>query len=433
LRFQFFKSMRSSMLKWLVLAAALLIGLIVIVQMYWLSKVYSFEQKQFNTNVVKSLRGVFEDLEMNDDPSLSLQQLIHNPANDYYMFKADTLPEQDSLTHYIRKEFGDFDVLTDVKLGAYSLKEKKFIYEEYIPTVASGFNITPAIGLPVFSKEYDHILLYFPHRYQYILGQMNFWIISSVALFLALIGLAISLFYFYRQKFLAEVQKDFVNNFTHEFKTPLAVIKIASDTLARDDIGQNPDRLKRYTAIIQNQTSHLQNQVEKLLKSASAENKKFPIDKEAIQPAKLIEQALNKLQPLIEQKKARIELKVENYDTNIQADEGHLELAIINILENALKYSSSPHIVVETGKEESDYFISIKDNGIGMEKKYLKNIFKKFYRIPTGNVHDVKGFGLGLNFVKRIMDGHGGKIRVNSLPGIGTEFRLLLPFQANYK
>jgi two-component system, OmpR family, phosphate regulon sensor histidine kinase PhoR len=124
---------------------------------------------------------------------------------------------------------------------------------------------------------------------------------------------------------------------------------------------------------------------------------------------------------------------VENYDTNIHADEGHLELAIINILENALKYSSTPHIVVETGKEESDYFISIKDNGIGMEKKYLKNIFKKFYRIPTGDVHDVKGFGLGLNFVKRIMDGHGGKIRVNSLPGIGTEFRLLLPFQTNYK
>ncbi len=433
MRFQFFKSMRSSMLKWLVLAAALLIGLIVIVQMYWLTKVYSFEQKQFNTNVVKSLRGVFEDLEMNDDPSLSLQQLIHNPANDYYMFKADTLPEQDSLTHYIRKEFGDFDVLTDVKLGAYSLKENKYIYEEYIPTVASGFNITQAIGLPVFAKEYDHILLYFPHRYQYILGQMNFWIISSVALFLALIGLAISLFYFYRQKFLAEVQKDFVNNFTHEFKTPLAVIKIASDTLAQDDISQKPDRLKRYTGIIQNQTSHLQNQVEKLLKSASAENKKFPIDKEAIQPAKLIEQALNKLQPLIEQKKALIELKVENYDTNIHADEGHLELAIINILENALKYSSSPHIVVETGKEESDYFISIKDNGIGMEKKYLKNIFKKFYRIPTGNVHDVKGFGLGLNFVKRIMDGHGGKIRVHSLPGIGTEFRLLLPSQANYK
>jgi two-component system phosphate regulon sensor histidine kinase PhoR len=416
------------MLKWLVLSATVLIGLIVIVQLYWLTKVYSFEQKQFNTNVVKSLRGVFEDLEMNDNPSLSLQQLIHNPADDYYMFKADTIPEQDSLTYYIRREFGDFDVLTDVKLGAYSSSLKKYVYEDYIPTAASGFHITPALGLPVYSQDYDHILLYFPHRSQYILSEMNFWIISSVALFLALIGLAISLFYFYRQKFLAEVQKDFVNNFTHEFKTPLAVIRIASDVLAQNDISQKPERLIRYASIIQNQTTHLQNQVEKLLKSASAENKKFPIDKETVQPAKLIEQALNKLQPLIEQKQAYVELKVENYETNIHADEGHLELAIINILENALKYSTTPHIIVETGKEESDYFISVKDNGIGIEKKYLKNIFKKFYRVPTGNVHDVKGFGLGLNFVKRIIDGHDGKIRVHSLPGIGTEFRLLIPF-----
>jgi two-component system phosphate regulon sensor histidine kinase PhoR len=420
--------MRSSMLKWLVLSATVVIGLIVIVQLYWLTKVYSFEQKQFSNNVVKSIRAVFEDLEMNDNPSQTLQQLIHNPADDYYMFKADTIPEQDSLTHYIRKEFSDFDVLTDVKLGAYSSGLKKYVYEDYIPTAASGFNITTAMGLPVFSQDYDHILLFFPHRSQYILGEMNFWIISSVALFLALIGLAISLFYFYRQKFLAEVQKDFVNNFTHEFKTPLAVIRIASDVLAQNNITEKPDRLKRYSSIIQNQTTHLQNQVEKLLKSASAENKKFPIDKETVKPARLIEQALNKLQPLIEQKQARIDLKVDNYETNIHADEGHLELAIINILENALKYSVSPHIIVETGKEESDYFISVKDNGIGIEKKYIKDIFKKFYRVPTGNVHDVKGFGLGLNFVKRIIDGHDGRIRVNSLPGIGTEFRLLIPF-----
>jgi two-component system phosphate regulon sensor histidine kinase PhoR len=416
------------MLKWLVLSATVLIGLIVIVQLYWLTKVYSFEQKQFNNNVVKSLRAVFEDLEMNDNPNQSLQQLIHNPADDYYMFKADTIPEQDSLTYYIRKEFSDFDVLTDVKLGAFSSSSKKYVYEDYIPTAASGFHVTPALGLPVYSHDYDHILLYFPHRSQYILGEMNFWIISSVALFLALIGLAISLFYFYRQKFLAEVQKDFVNNFTHEFKTPLAVIRIASDVLTQNDITERPDRLKRYSSIIQNQTTHLQNQVEKLLKSASAENKKFPIDKENVKPARLIEQALNKLQPLIEQKQARVDLKVDNYETNIHADEGHLELAIINILENALKYSNSPHIIVETGTEESDYFISVKDNGIGIEKKYIKDIFKKFYRVPTGNVHDVKGFGLGLNFVKRIVDGHDGRIKVKSLPGIGTEFRLLLPF-----
>jgi len=420
--------MRSSILKWLVLFATLLITLIVIVQLYWLIKVYSFEQKQFNNNVVKSIRAVFEDLQMNDNPALNLQQLINNPQTDYFVFKADTIPQKDSLTHYLQREFTDFDVLTDVKLGAYSNKEKKYVYQEYVPTPASRYNIQAVNDLPAYAYDYDHILLYFPHRSKYILGEMNFWIISSVVLFLALLGLAVSLFYFYRQKFLAEIQKDFVNNFTHEFKTPLAVMKIAADVLAQPNIIHQPDRLTRYSAIIKNQTEHLQSQVERLLKASAIENRKLPIAKEMIDANQLIEQALNKVQPLVEQKKAKVELKSEEVQTRIQADEVHLELALVNLLENALKYSDNPHIVVETGKNETEFFISVKDNGVGIEKKYLKNIFKKFYRVPTGNVHNVKGFGMGLNFVKRIIDAHDGKIKVYSLPGIGTEFRLLIPF-----
>ena len=420
--------MRSSILKWLVLFATLLITLIVIVQLYWLIKVYSFEQKQFNNNVVKSIRAVFEDLEMNDNPALNLQHLIVNPQTDYFLFKADTIPQKDSLTFYLQREFTDFDVLTDVKLGAYSNKERKYIYQEYVPTPASRYNVQAVNDLPVYSRDFDHILLYFPHRSKYILGEMNFWIISSIVLFLSLLGLAVSLFYFYRQKFLAEIQKDFVNNFTHEFKTPLAVMKIAADVLAQQNIIHQPDRLTRYSAIIKNQTEHLQSQVERLLKASAIENRKLPIEKETIDANQLIEQALNKVQPLVEQKNARVELKSESQRTEIQADEVHLELALVNLLENALKYSDNPHIVVETGKNETEFFISVKDNGVGIEKKYLKNIFKKFYRVPTGNVHNVKGFGMGLNFVKRIIDAHDGKIKVYSLPGIGTEFKLLIPF-----
>ncbi len=203
-------------------------------------------------------------------------------------------------------------------------------------------------------------------------------------------------------------------------------MKIASDVLEQKNILHQPDRLSRYAGIIKDQTEHLQSQVERLLKASAIENKKLPIAKEMIDAQQLIEQALNKVQPLVEEKNAKVELKVEN--EKIQADEAHLELAVVNLLENALKYSPEPHIVVETGKNETDFFISIKDNGVGIEKKYIKNIFKKFYRIPTGNVHNVKGFGMGLNFVKRIIDAHDGKIKVTSLPGIGTEFKLLIPF-----
>jgi two-component system phosphate regulon sensor histidine kinase PhoR len=421
--------MRSSILKLIVLSATVLVALIVTVQLFWLKKVYSFEERQFNVNVVKSIRGVFEDLEMNDAPGTILQQLINNPGNNYFLFKADTIPVKDSLSFYLQEEFADFGVLTDCKLGAYSSSARKYVYEEFIPAPASRYaSISPTQDLPVFSKDFDHILLYFPHRHEYILEEMTFWIISSVVLFIALIGLAVSLFYFYRQKFLTEIQKDFVNNFTHEFRTPLAVMKIAADVLSQGNILRQPDRLERYSSIIKNQTEHLQGQVERLLKVASSESRNLPIRKENIEPNLLIEQALSKVQPLIEEKKARIEIKMDEHQASIHADMAHLELAVVNLLENALKYSPNPHIVVEAGNSNDDFFISVKDNGVGIEKKYLKNIFKKFYRVPTGDIHNVKGFGLGLNFVKRIIDAHNGKIRVNSLPGIGTEFRLFIPF-----
>jgi two-component system phosphate regulon sensor histidine kinase PhoR len=423
--------MRSTTLKWIVLSATLLAAIVVTVQLVWLKKVYSFEQRQFNLNVVKSIRGLFEDLEMNDAPGTHLQKLIIDPDEngDYLIFKADTIPPKDSLVFYIQDEFADFGVLTDCKLGAYSSTEKKYVYEEFIPAPASRYAAVkpPLKELPVLANTYDHILLYFPHRHEYILEQMDFWIVSSIVLFIALIGLAASLFYFYRQKFLAEIQKDFVNNFTHEFKTPLAVMKIASDVLSQDSITRQPDRLERYVAIIQNQTEHLQAQVERLLRTASIETKDLPIRKEEIDAHLLIEEALNKVQPLIDQKKARVEVRMDEGNGRLQADRAHLELAVVNLLENALKYSTDPHIVVQTGHDEDDFFISVKDNGVGIEKQYLKNIFKKFYRVPTGDIHNVKGFGLGLNFVKRIIDAHKGKIKVNSLPGIGTEFRLFIP------
>jgi two-component system phosphate regulon sensor histidine kinase PhoR len=424
--------MRSTTLKWIVLSATLLAAIVVTVQLYWLKKVYSFEQRQFNVNVVKSIRGVFEDLEMNDQAGIIQKDLIDAPADNYFWFKADTIPPKDSLYFYLQDEFADFGVLTDCNLAAYSAADKKYVYEEFIPAPASRYAgiKPPPQDLPVFSKDHDdHILLYFPHRQEYVLEQMDFWIVSTVVLFLALIGLAASLFYFYRQKFLAETQKDFVNNFTHEFKTPLAVMKIAADVLSQGTITQKPERLERYAAIIRNQTEHLQQQVERLLRTASIETNELPISKEDFDPQLLIEQALGKVQPLIEQKNARIELKMEEPGgiSKVHADKAHLELAVVNLLENALKYSNEPHIVVETGHFEDDFFISVKDNGVGIEKQYIKNIFKKFYRVPTGDIHDVKGFGLGLNFVKRIIDAHKGKIKVNSLPGIGTEFRLFIP------
>jgi len=424
----YINGMRSSTLRWIILLATCLIALITGVQLFWLNKVYSFEHKTFNTNVVKSIRGLYEDMDIADTPANHLQDLIEHPTPDYFLFRVEgTSMHYDSLVYYLKHELNDFDVLTDALIGLYDSKKGKYVAEQYIPAAAARYDPSHNV-LPVYQRDHDYVLLYFPHRNKYVLAQMNFWFISTAILFIVLIGLAVILFYFYRQKFLVEVQKDFVNNFTHEFKTPLAVMKISSEVLLQDKIVNQPERLYKYANIIQHQTEHLQSQVERLLHIASTDRRELPIEKVRVPVKEIIEQAVAKIQPLVDDKEALVEIQgSEEPGYELLADRVHLELAVVNLLENALKYSTRPHVIISTGQEDGHLFISVKDNGIGIEKKYQKNLFKKFYRVPTGDVHNVKGFGLGLNFVKRIIDAHHGSIKVNSLPGIGTEFKMLFP------
>ena len=170
----------------------------------------------------------------------------------------------------------------------------------------------------------------------------------------------------------------------------------------------------------------------RLLRVASSENRNLPIEKEDINAYLLIEQAINKVQPPDRTKKCKNKVEGRRHAADaslVHADKAHLELAVVNLLENALKYSPDPHIVVESGNAENDFFISVKGQWHRHREKIPeKYLSRNFTACPPADVHNVKGFGLGLNFVKRIIDAHDGKIKVNSLPGIGTEFRLLIPF-----
>lgn len=419
--------MRSATLKWIVLTGSVVIGLIIAIQLYWLNHIYKLEQRQFDTNVIKSVRGLFEDMDLSDSPASHLQQMITmRPSPSTFVIKIINLPHEDTLAFYLTDELMAFNILTECNVALYDKTKRNYIFQQNITFTASETAVEPAPPA-VYSTAYHYILLHFPDRGRYILSQMNLWIIGSIVLMLVLIGLAISLFYFYKQKFLIEIQKDFVNNFTHEFKTPLAVMKIASEVLGQPGIVHQPERMEKYTAIITHETEHLQSQVERLLKMAVSEQNVLRVEMESIPVKDLIDQAISKLQPLVEARGAKIEIKIEMDEVAVTADKTHLELAIVNLIENGIKYSGTPLIIIEAGKCGADNFISVKDNGVGIDKKFFKSIFKKFYRVPTGDVHNVKGFGLGLNFVKKIVDAHNGKIVVNSVPGIGTEFKIILP------
>lgn len=257
--------------------------------------------------------------------------------------------------------------------------------------------------------------------------QMLFWIVSSGILLIVLIGFGISIFYIYHQQFLNETQKDFVNNFTHEFKTPLSVIKIAADVLLQPSIIEKPEKLENYADIIKNQTTHLQNQLNRMLAVAYTEHSTLPLQKENFDAALLMQQAVNNINPLIEEKYGSLSFISKSTNSFVNADKSYILLAYINILENAVKYSVKPNIEITTYIEGPDFCTDIKDNGIGIDKKQHRKIFKKFYRVTYGEIHQSKGFGLGLNFVKKIMEAHRGNISVKSALGKGSIFTIKIP------
>jgi len=417
---------RSKTLRLVILTSTVLITIIVAIQLVWLQKVYLYEEKQFNINVSKSIRSLYTDMQLVGDASDNIQKVIENVSPDVYLLKIDCSPNLDQLWNNLKEELTDFDVYTDCRASVYGVTEKKYIAERYIDLPDAYFPSANEKELPVYERDYPYIALYFPHRGQYIIKQMIFWIASSGLLLLVLIGFGFSIFYLYRQKFFNETQRDFVNNFTHEFKTPLAVIKIAADVLQQQNIIEKPEKLKNYAGIIHEQTSHLQSQVQRLLEIAYTDRSSLPLAKEIFDINLLIKESINDLQPLIEQRNAIVKTNFAMQDVMINADRPYLRLCLINLIENAIKYSTAPVIDISTKLDGAVLLIAIKDNGIGIATEHQKKIFERFYRITDGELHITKGFGLGLNFVKKVIDTHHGKIEVASELGSGSTFTIKL-------
>ncbi len=418
---------RSKTLRFVILTSTVLVTIIIAVQLFWLQKVYLYEEKQFNINVSKSIRGLYDDMELVNDVTDNGQKVIENLNPDLYLLKIDCSPYLDSLWLNLKSEFTDFDVYTDCKAAVYSTEKNAFTAQEYIDLPDSYHASDKDNNIPLYKRDYSYIALYFPHRGQYILKQMLFWIASSGLLLLVLIGFGASIFYLYRQKFLNETQKDFVNNFTHEFRTPLAVIKIATDVLLQENIVEKPERLRNYAGIINEQTTHLQAQIQRLLEIAYTDRSSLPLEKEIFDCNVLLQQAINDLQPLIEQKHAIIKTSFSATDARINADKSYFLLTFINLVENAIKYSVQPVINISSYEAGPDFCIAVKDNGIGIAAAHHKKIFDRFYRITQGEIHTAKGFGLGLNFVKKVIDAHGGKIEVQSEEKKGSTFIIKIP------
>lgn len=421
--------MRSFTTRIIILVSAILIAAIVSVQVYWLSKTYSFEENEFTTSVLKTIRGVYEDIPLLYDNSLSLDSLAEKYHKSGFIFQVHNLPQRDSLLFYLAAELEDFRIFTDCSVALYDNTTGKYVYESYLSADANKKNEDRVQPLQVLKRPYNYVQLYFPNRGRYIISQMKSWIYASLLLLLLLTGFAFSLYYFYKQKFLVEVQRDFINNVTHEFSTPLSVMEIATAGMQKTTVLTQPEKIIKYTTSIRHQLDYLTSHISNLVKSAVADNYLFKLSRKEIAPNELLKKAVTQLEPLLEKSNGVVEWNLEKNNLCIQADEDHLYLAFFNIISNAIKYADNPRILIMTSCAGKIYRIQISDNGPGIDPNQQTKVFKKFYRVPQGNLHSVKGLGLGLYFTHKVIHGHSGRIYIKSKRGEGTEFIIELPLK----
>ncbi len=270
----------------------------------------------------------------------------------------------------------------------------------------------------------------FPGRTNYVLRSMA-WILSGSLLFsfIILATFALSLFFIIRQKKISEMKSDFLNNMTHEFKTPIATISLAADTITNPKVIKDEASIRHFIAMIKKENSRMNKKVETILQIASLDKKEINFNYENLSLHSLIERAVETIEIHVHQKKGKINLQLMAENPVVYGDQEHLTNLVNNLLDNAIKYSPEfPDITVSTTNTDGGIIMAVQDKGIGMTKNVQSKIFERFYRQSSGNVHDVKGFGLGLNYVRAIIDAHRGSINVISEPGKGSRFEIFLPF-----
>ena len=251
------------------------------------------------------------------------------------------------------------------------------------------------------------------------------WMFAGAILFM---GVIISAFYvtirtLLNQKKLSEIKSDFINNMTHEFKTPIATISLAVDALKNEKVQAEPDRAKYFTGIIKEENIRMNKHVETILQAALMEKEEFRLNKKTLSVHKIINQTIEKYQLQLQKQEGQVHLLLNATNNSIEGDEVHFTNAVSNLMDNAIKYSNgAPDITITTHSTYKHVVIQITDKGIGMSRETEKRIFEKFYRAHTGNIHQVKGFGLGMSYVKSVIDAHEGNIKVSSTLGKGSTF-----------
>jgi len=418
--------MKSASIQRVVILGAVAIVGILAMQVWWFSRNWDSTEKEFHQTVSIALLNVAKSMAEYNGVILPSSGLIKRVLSNYYVVNFNDVIDPNLLEFYLLEEFGNLGLHTNFEYAIYDCGNDEMVYGNYCNVEDPEFTTATSQDLP----EYDEFLYYFgvkfPSQRSYLLADMKLSIIFSVITLLALIFFVYSIAVILRQKRLSELQRDFINNMTHEFKTPISSIKVSSDVLLHSPVVDGDPRLQRYAEIIRQQNERLNEHVEKVLSIARLDDTEFSIKPEMVNLHELIETVTSNKELELDNSGIELEINLNSSHAEIKADKLHLTNVLYNLIDNAIKYrSDNPRIIISTADENGHVKFSIRDNGIGISEEHQRHLFKKFYRVPTGNVHNVKGFGLGLHYVKRIIDQHRWRIFVESELNKGTDMQIV--------
>ena len=393
---------------------------VISVQIYWINQALNLQQKQFQESVFISLKRVAERISDYNKMDFPVKNPVKQISSDYYIVNVREAIDANILKLYLNKEFHRANIQTDYEYAIYDCSSEKMVYGEYV-----SFKKTQTISKVANLPKYDEFIYYFginfPKQTSYLIAGNTLWIVFSFLLMITVSFFVYALNIILRQKRLSELQKDFINNMTHEFKTPISTINIASDVLLRDGLIKNNNDLSNYTQIIKEQNERLNWQVEKVLQITEIEQGRMSLKREKIYLNESVRSVVSSVKLNVQTKGGTVKTNLLAKNDLINCDKLHLTNVLYNIIDNAIKYSRQiPHIIIETSEIEGFLYLKVSDNGIGIAKEHIPNVKNKFFRVPTGRVHNVKGFGLGLYYVSQVCKAHHWDWEIESKIGKGT-------------
>lgn len=406
----------------IIIASTALTGLLV-VQVYWFVRAYDLQERQFDTNVNLALRAVSDKiLALNRNVTDRIAP-VQQTALNTYLVNVKTFIPYATLDSLIRLEFGKHEVYQPFELALYAYGSDSLLLGGFYPQGISS-------GKPS-CTERDQLAgpmnfsVTFPGKRSDILAGMKLWIISAFIFLVILFLFAYMIIDLSRQKKLAQLKADFVNNMTHELQTPITNIGMASEVLRAANPVLDTGKAAQYVDIIYQENQRLKLQVEQVLQTARLEKGELKLNKKKVDVNAIIKDVLANFQLRLQNKSGQLTCDLRATQSFVLGDYFHLCNLFYNLLDNADKYSPvNPQIMITTANSEEGIRVSIADKGIGIRRDVQKYIFEKFYRAPTGNRHDIKGFGLGLTYVQQIVKEHAGIVTVTSEENKGSCFEV---------